>query len=389
MPQDAQCPVLLIEDEPDAAKLVRYVLSKDNHGLVLDWATDLRTGLQRLAQQDFQAVLLDLNLPDSTGFQTFARLRQEYADRAVIVLTGVEDEHLALQAVRAGADEYLLKTEIRQRFLSQRIRFAIERKRIQRQNAGKGVRHGKIFGFIGAKGGVGTTTLVLNLAAALAKLGKSVLAVELVSGYGSFAAHLRHSPVWNSAALFETPPESILPQQIESSLTDLDCGFRVLFGPQKVEEYRDIPPGAAGALLRTAVSLADDVLVDLPACFPPYLREVVECASFMTLVLEKDWLCRHAASVKLPLLKSAGVREEAYGVAIVNKTPHVELFTAQELARQLGCPTVAVIPPAGDLLASNRSAAPVYLTAAQSAFTECIHDAARRFCGEPVRFLQF
>jgi CheY-like chemotaxis protein len=389
MPENPQCPVLLIEDEPDAAKLVQYVLAKDNHNLVLDWATDLHSGLQRLAQQDFQAVLLDLNLPDSTGFQTFARLRQECADRAVIVLTAVEDEHLALQAVRAGADEYLLKSEIRQRFLSQRIRYAIERKRLQSQSAGKVTRHGKIFAFIGAKGGVGTTTLVLNLAAALAKLGKSVLAIELVPGYGSFAAHLRQSPVWNSATLFQTPPESILRQQVESSLTDLDCGFRVLFGPQRPEEYLDLVPGSASALLRISTSLADDILVDLPASFPPYLAEVVEITSFVTLVLERDWLCRHAASVKLPLLKSAGVREGAYGVAIINKTPHVELFTAQELARQLGCPAVAVIPPAGDLLAANRSAAPLYLTASQTAFTECIHEAARRFCSDPIRFLQF
>ncbi len=390
MSQQPECAILLIEDEPDAAKLIQYVLSKGSPApLRVDWATDLRSGLQRLAEGDFQAVLLDLNLPDSTGFETFARVRRESFDRAVIVLTAQEDEALALQAVRSGADEYLIKSDIRDRFLAQRIRYAIERKRLNRQSGAKPARNGKIFGFIGSKGGVGTTTVVLNLAAALAKVGKAVTAVELVTGYGSFAAHLHQSPQWNTSTLLKTAAEAITHEEVESCLVDLECGFRVLFGPQRLEEYHDLPREHVRALLRNAAMLADYTLVDLPASFPPHVSEVIEHAAFVTLVVEQNWLGLHSGSARLPLLKGAGAREGAFGLAIVNKTPHVELLPAPEFARQMGCGVAAVIPCAGDLLAANGSGQPLVLRRPDTPFSECLDDMANRFCGDRVRLVRF
>ncbi len=390
MTQEPDCPVLLIEDEPDAAKLIQYVLSKGSAPkLAVDWAPDLRSGLQRMGERQFQAVLLDLNLPDSSGFETFARVRQQSAEQAVIVLTAQEDEALALQAVRSGADEYLIKSDIRDRFLAQRIRYAIERKRLNRQSATKAIRKGRIFGFIGAKGGVGTTTLVLNLAAALAKTGESVTAMELIPGYGSFAAHLRHSPNWNSSTLLKTAAEAITREQVESCLADLDCGFRALFGPQRLEDYCDVTPEHARALLRNVATLADYTFVDLPSYFAPYTSEVIQHAAFMTLVVERDWLGLDSASVKLPLLRAGGAREGAFGLAIVNKTPHVELLPADEFARRLGCGVVAVIPAAADLLAANHSSAPLVRNRPDAPFSECLREMADRFCAESVRFVRF
>jgi hypothetical protein len=89
------------------------------------------------------------------------------------------------------------------------------------------------------------------------------------------------------------------------------------------------------------------------------------------------------------LLKAAGVREGGYGLAIVNKTPHVELLTPQELSRQIGCGLVLVIPPAGDQLASNRSASPFFSNSPNTSFSECIYEAAKRFCADPIRFVRF
>ena len=68
--------VLLIEDEPDALTLVNYALAKwSDAPVAVEWAGDLRTGLQRMAERNYHAVLLDLNLPDSGGFETFAKVR--------------------------------------------------------------------------------------------------------------------------------------------------------------------------------------------------------------------------------------------------------------------------------------------------------------------------
>src|SRR5690349_15422431 len=108
MEQESQLSVLLIEDDPDTARMVQWVLSAGGSTpMGVDWAADLNSGIERLERSDYQAILLDLNLPDSCGFDTFARVRQKAPDRAVIVLTGQEDQALAMQMLRGGADEYL------------------------------------------------------------------------------------------------------------------------------------------------------------------------------------------------------------------------------------------------------------------------------------------
>ena len=388
MPEETKCPILLIEDDPEAAQMVEYVLAKATAPkLAVDWAADLANGLERLRGGTFEAVLLDLNLPDSRGFDTFARVRQQSADPAVIILTAQEDESLALQAVRSGADEYLIKSDIRDRYLAQRIRYAIERKRLHRQSGAKPICQGRIFGFIGSKGGVGTTTLVLNLAAALAESGKSVAAVEMACGYGSFAAHLGHTPAWNTSTLWKTTAEAITREQVESCLAELNCGFRALFGPQRPEDYGTVEAAHARAVLRNTATLADYVLIDLPAMVEPYTTEVVQHAAFLTLLVERDWLGLHSGAAQLPLL-AAEAGADSLGLAIVDKTPHVELMPAPDFAHQLGCGVMAVIPAAGDLLAANHSTAPLVLNRPDAPFSECIRDMAKRLCANPVRLVK-
>jgi len=385
MPQELQWSILLIEDEPDAARLVQHVLSKTTAPtLAVDWRADLASGLERLRVAEFEAVLLDLNLPDSNGFETFARVRQQSAEPAVIILTAQEDEALALQAVRSGADEYLIKSDIRDRYLAQRIRYAIERKRRQRQSGTKPICKGRIFGFLGAKGGAGTTTLVLNLAAALAQSGKSVVALELTSGYGSFAAHLRQSPAWNTATLLKTTSEAITREEVESCLAEVDSGFRALFGPQRPEDYAPIAPEHARTVLRNAATLADYVLVDLPASVENFTTEVIDHATLLTLVVERDLLGLHAGTMKRRLIEATGAHQAALGLALVNKTPHVDLMPAPEFARQLGLDVMVVVPAAGDLLASNRTAQPLVVHRPDAGFSESIRDMAKRFSTEPV-----
>ncbi|SRR5579883_137514 len=386
---ESDCPILLIEDEPEAARLVQYVLSKGTAPkLVVDWAADLGSGLERLREREFEAVLLDLNLPDSSGFETFARVRQQSTGPAVIILTAQEDESLALQAVRSGADEYLIKSDIRERYLVQRIRYAIERKRLQRHSGTKALCKGRIFAFLGAKGGAGTTTLVLNLAAALGQGGKPVAAVELTPGYGSFAAHLRQSPAWNTATLRQTAAEAITRDEVDSCLTALDSGFRALFGPQRPEDYGAIAPDHARAVLRNAATLAEYILVDLPSGFEAFTAEVIRHAAFVTLVVERDWLGLHSGAAKLALLRAAGIREDTFGLAIVDKTPHVELMPPAEFARQLGLGVVGLIPEAADLLAANRSPNPLVLNRPEAPYAECLREMAKRFCTTPVRFVK-
>ena len=121
--------VLLVEDNPGDARLIREILKEsETVSFVVEHADRLETGLQRLLEHDIDVVLLDLSLPDSQGLDTLARMHKAASRAAVIVLTGLDDEKVALEAVRQGAQDYLVKGQMDNSLLVRAIRYATERK---------------------------------------------------------------------------------------------------------------------------------------------------------------------------------------------------------------------------------------------------------------------
>jgi len=128
--------VLLIEDNPADARLVQEALAERGEGAFrLAWADDLAGGLDRLADTPPDVVLLDLSLPGSRGLDTLAKVLQKNAGVPVLVMTGLDDESLAVEAVRRGAQDYLVKGQTGGALLGRAIRYAIQRKVSQAQLA--------------------------------------------------------------------------------------------------------------------------------------------------------------------------------------------------------------------------------------------------------------
>lgn len=126
--------VLLVEDQPAEAKLVREYLDRDNDiSFQVECVQKLSRALDRLNQHTFDVVLLDLGLPDSVGYGTFESISEAIADTPLIVLTNLDDEELAVQAVREGAQDYLVKRQINAVLLQRSVRYAVERARFERE----------------------------------------------------------------------------------------------------------------------------------------------------------------------------------------------------------------------------------------------------------------
>ncbi len=127
--------VLLIEDNPGDARLIHEMLKDaSNTNLRFEHASSLREGLKYLGDTEIplDAVLLDLGLPDSQGFDTFTRFQEKAESFTVIVLSGLNDVDLALHAVRQGAQDYLVKGQFTGELLLRSIRHAIERDESER-----------------------------------------------------------------------------------------------------------------------------------------------------------------------------------------------------------------------------------------------------------------
>ena len=124
--------VLLIEDNPGDARLVEIFLSEsDLANCEVINKTSLGEGLEALRTgQEFAAILLDLSLPDSRGFETLETVVSEFPQNNIIVLTGFSDKDMGVQAVKLGAQDYLVKGEFDSDELTKTLRFSIERNKV-------------------------------------------------------------------------------------------------------------------------------------------------------------------------------------------------------------------------------------------------------------------
>ena len=126
--------VLLVEDNPADARLVREKLAEAGPAVFRLECTDrLATGLSRLMAGGVDVVVLDLGLPDSQGLATFTEMHRRQPAVPVVVFSGGADEQLAVEAVQAGAQDYLVKGATSCQLLTRALRYAIERKRTEEE----------------------------------------------------------------------------------------------------------------------------------------------------------------------------------------------------------------------------------------------------------------
>ena len=128
--------LLMIEDNPVDALLVIKIIDHIHESSTV-WkvihADRLDRGLEVLGRDRIDAILLDLNLPDSGGLDTFVAVQKAAPIIPVIMCTAVDDEALAIRAVQEGAQDYLVKGHIHPLLLMRSIRYAIERKRMEQE----------------------------------------------------------------------------------------------------------------------------------------------------------------------------------------------------------------------------------------------------------------
>lgn len=126
--------VLLVEDNEADARLAREFIQESHpQGFSLAHVTRLSAAIRRLSSDQFDAVLLDLTLLETHGLDTLHPLRSSFPNLPIIILSGVSDEALAVEAMQHGAQDYLIKGRVDGHILVRSIRYAIERQRIEHQ----------------------------------------------------------------------------------------------------------------------------------------------------------------------------------------------------------------------------------------------------------------
>ncbi|MGI8706405.1 MAG: response regulator [Sphingomicrobium sp.] len=124
--------LLVVEDSPGDARLLREMFSEDGaNSTVMTHVDTMEAAEKHLAVHDFDIVLLDLGLPDAQGLEAVRRARAAAPAMPLVVLSGLDDERVALEALQGGAQDYLIKGQIDSRGLLRALRYAIERKSLE------------------------------------------------------------------------------------------------------------------------------------------------------------------------------------------------------------------------------------------------------------------
>jgi len=355
--------VLLIEDDPAAIETIREALAHREGWCRLQSVGSVSTGMARVAGGDVSVVLMDLSKPPdigSEGLKNFHQLHDDAPGVPIVVICGAEQENLALSAVRAGAADYIIKDRC-VADLERVMHSVVERDRRQ-----LGATHpkpsvtpkaGKLITLLGAKGGVGTTTVALNVASVLAHGNKAIVA-ELRSTFGTLSQFIwPQMRTRNITGLLNMDTEAIAELQADSCLWPYKTvpGLSLLFGPETMEPCQELTESKAKAIVAMLSGLADFIVLDLPAALSKANRAVIEASDVLALVIENDPICVQAASMILRVIELWKDAPQI-GAIIVSRAPLSSSVSIGELESQLRIPILGVIPPAADLCRAAQNA---------------------------------
>lgn len=310
--------ILVIEDDPSALRLIQYTLEQEGYQVLT--ATNGLAGIRKAQNEKPDLVVLDVMLPGINGFEICHRLRTEFltARMPILMLSAKAREIDKATGLKVGAEDYLTKPADPSLIVS-RVEALLARKTAARS---------KIITFLGSKGGVGTTTMVVNLAIALAQRSKQVIVVDLCSDHGSVAEHLGLKPEHPITELLVKPIDTINRHDLEAALAVHYTGVRVLAIPKPSPEHDDISPSDVDLLFERLREMTDFLLVDLPS--QPSDSAEAALTKCDLIIIVTDFKADALPEVKstVALLSILGISQERMGLVVIDRDtifPEVEL----------------------------------------------------------------
>jgi DNA-binding response OmpR family regulator len=368
--------ILVVDDEPNALHMISYALQAEGYEVVF-----AQNGAEAISKAQTEApdlVILDVMMPDMSGIEVCEQLRksQETLNLPIIMLSAKTQVSDKVSGLEAGADEYLTKPITPQELVA-RVKALLGRYHQVSRSLPK--KPGKVLGFMGAKGGVGTTTVALNVATALVTQGKMVVAAEIRPSYGTFSAQLNLIQPQGLFSLLELDPGNIVERDIWLHLIDLPSGLRLLVGPQIVAEYRWIEPPHVDKIISILTSMADCTILYLP-CNPSSANQAaIRRCDLVALVVEPESTALASGILAIEQMRSWGVYGDRVGVIVVNHAPLTTPIKIDQFRTVLGHQVIGVIPIASDAItAAQRAGLPVVLHRPDSDASTAFVDITKR-----------
>ncbi len=351
--------ILIVDDEMDTISYLRLALAPLNFQVIP--AINGTEALQLAQSQKPDLIILDVMMPDLDGFEVTRRLRasSETSNIPILMFTAKTQITDQIAGFNSGVDIYLT-TPVHTVELQANVKALLAHRA---QTATGPLEKHYVIGILGTKGGLGVSTLVLNLALSLAQRSKkNVIAVELRPGSGTWGIELNLPNVDGLANILRKDPSEITTTLISDQLVKTPFGIRVLLASNKPSDAGLISnTSQRDILLQELPQLAPYILLDIGTHVVPGFDTLVDICNEIILVTEPQPITVKLTKYIIEELQHKGFgTEKLLSVVTINRTRADMILPQSQIEAELGQPPViGMIPAAEQAFAAARKSIPL------------------------------
>ncbi len=339
--------ILIVDDDLETLRLVGLMLQRQGYQIVV-----ANNGSQALSVAHTELpdlVVLDVMMPDMDGFQVTRQLRAqpETSNVPILMFSAKSQVDDKVAGYDAGVDDYLTKP-VHPVELVARIKALLNRGK-SRQPAGAPVEHAHTIGVIGPKGGLGVSSLVLNLALAYYQKNKTdLIAAETTPGHGSWGIELGFANPSGLCNLLRLKTNDINTAAVERELVQTTYGFRLLMASSRKKDVELMTATAQLDLVIQQLQLLSSlVMLDLGTVGVPMFDRFLALCHELILVTEPyPSTVQHTRLLMEELMERGFGKSRPVTLVIVNRVRADVQLSITQVQDRLGMPITQVIPPA-------------------------------------------
>jgi pilus assembly protein CpaE len=345
--------ILIIDDDLDTLRLVGLMLQRQ--GYQISAATNGQQGLEKAFEEDPDLILLDVMMPDMDGYEVTRRLRQNPSTLQTPILmftakTQLDDKVVGFEV---GANDYLTKPTHPSE-LQARVKTLLARINTQKSTTGslKDLNRGYVVGVLGARGGLGTTTLAVNLGAGLQSRTKSeVIVAEMLPGQGALALDVG---VTNSKGLVDllslTKLSELTRDSVREVLVPHPSGMKLLLASDRPRDMHLTNQTANyEALVKKLSGLARFVVLDLGLGIQPFAEKILPLCNEVLIVLEGVPNTIIHAKALIDDIAALGIGRKSIRIVLNNRIRSETQLPSSQVQAQLEHEILSTLTPAPEL----------------------------------------
>jgi pilus assembly protein CpaE len=374
--------ILIIDDDVDTLKLVGLMLERQGYEIIV--ASSGEQGLSKAVSEQPDLILLDIMMPDMDGYEVARRLRADprHTHIPIIMFTAKSMVDDKVKGFEVGVDDYLTKPT-HPAELTAHVKAILAR---TSQTVTTPSDRGKVIAFLSARGGMGTTTVALNIGIYLQQNGQDVIIAEINPGRGSMALELGINDNTGLRNLLSLDPKDIHLRSVETQLISHSSGVRFLLAshnPSEIEMQQAV--SQLHPIVSNLNSLATVLILDLGTASRSRIRSIHELCDSFVLVMEPIFPSTIIGKAMIEELIESGVNRQKLNLILVTRMRTGFQIPWRKVESYMGIQFLGSLPPAADIAhQASKSLQPMILGQPESV----ICDQIRKLSGQLAENMQ-